>query len=282
MRIRPTTSDDLPAQHAVFRTAIGEVFRRHRFDPPNPPLEVFVAQQGHLLAYDAERCFVAEEDGRIVAFSAAMARGDAWYLSSLFVAPEHQAKGVGSRLLERSWGEGFARRSTMTDSIQPASNGLYARLGLIPTTPMLTLAGRPRSEPTSLQRAEPTADALELLDLAGYGFSRRVDHAYWSSQSRPALWLRDGLPVAYSYGWEHGRIGPLAAVDGGAAAGALLGEFAERRGATAVAVVPGTSVELVSTALAAGLRIAGPPGLLLLAPPAEPPRALAVSGYSLF
>jgi GNAT superfamily N-acetyltransferase len=281
--IRPTTADDLPAQHAVFRAAIGELFHRHTFDPPNPPLEAFVAQQGHLLAHDAERCFVAEEDGRIVAFSAAMARGDAWYLSSLFVAPEHQAKGIGRHLLERSWGEGYGRRATMTDSIQPASNGLYAQLGLIPTTPMLNLVGKPVGvEPSALNRSEPTAEALELLDLAGYGFSRSVDHAYWSRLARPALWLRDGQPVAYSYAWEHGRIGPLAAVDGAAAADALRGELAERRDSTAVAVVPGTSVELVTTALAAGLRIAGPPALLLLTPPAEPPRALAISGYSLF
>ena len=301
MEIRPTTPADLQAQHEVFREAIGEVFRRHSFDPPDPPLEAFVAQQGHLLEHDGERCFVAEEDGRIVGFSAAMARGDTWYLSSLFVAPDHQATGLGQRLLERSWGDSYARRLTMTDSIQPVSNGLYARRGLIPTTPVLNLAGRPSNtvlqgyDPhgsgalgssntvlQGLEPSEPSAEALAALDLAGYGFPRAIDHAYWSRHARATLWLRDGEPVAYSYAWANGRIGPLAALDGAAGAGALRGELARRPGEPSVVAVPGTSAELVGEALAAGLRITGPPALLLLSQPANPPRALAISGYSLF
>ena len=46
--------------------------------------------------------------------------------------------------------------------------------------------------------------------------------------------------------------------------------------------VPGSARELVEAALAAGLRITGPPGLLLLSRGVEPPRALAISGYWLF
>lgn len=57
--IRPTTRADLPAQYGVLQAAIGEVFRRHRFEPPNPPPEAFEAQQGHLLDHDAERCSTA-------------------------------------------------------------------------------------------------------------------------------------------------------------------------------------------------------------------------------
>jgi GNAT superfamily N-acetyltransferase len=279
--IRPTTRADLPAQYDVFEAAIGEVFHRHGFDPPNPPPEAFEAQQGHLLDHDADRCFVAEEDGRVVAFCAAMARGDAWYLSSLFVEPGRQAAGIGRLLLERVWGDGFARRLTMTDSIQPVSNGLYAQRGLIPTTPVLNLAGEPSAEAT-LERAVPNAEGLERLDLAGYGFSRAVDHAYWSRHARGSLWLRGGQPVAYSYAWEQGRIGPIAGIDGESAAAALLGELADRQGSTAVVVVPGSSAELVTAALGAGLRIVGPPALLLLSQPTAPPRALAISGYSLF
>jgi hypothetical protein len=143
------------------------------------------------------------------------------------------------------------------------------------------LAGRPSAE-SKLERAAPNAEALERLDLAGYGFSRAVDHAHWSRHARGSLWLRAGEPVAYSYAWEHGRIGPIAGLDGESATAALLGELAARQGSTAVVVVPGTSAELVAAALGAGLRIVGPPGLLLLSQPAAPPRALAVSGYSLF
>jgi len=88
--------------------------------------------------------------------------------------------------------------------------------------------------------------------------------------------------VAYSYAWEQGRIGPVAGLDGASAAAGLLSELAGRQGSRAVVVVPGTSAELVAAALGAGLRIVGPPALLLLSQPAAAPRALAVSGYSLF
>ena len=196
MELRPATEADLPAEHEVFRAAIGDLFRRHAFEPPNPPPEAFVAQQAHLLAHDAPRCFVAEEGGRVVAFAAALVRGDAWFLSSLFVRPEHQRGGVGRTLLDATWGDGYRRRLTMTDSIQPASNGLYARRGLVPSTPVLALAGTPApaAPPAGLEAASGTAapELLARLDLAAYGFDRAPDHAYWSRLARRTLWLRDG------------------------------------------------------------------------------------------
>jgi hypothetical protein len=47
-------------------------------------------------------------------------------------------------------------------------------------------------------------------------------------------------------------------------------------------LVPGTSRELVETAVGAGLRVGDPPGLLLLSREARAPTALAISGYTLF
>src|SRR2546423_5492684 len=180
MEMRPTTDADVPALDDVFRASIGEVFRRHAFEPPNPPPEAFAAQHRHLLRHDAERCFVAEADGRVVAFVAALERGDAWYLSSLFVRPDHQGRGLGSALLERVWGGEGRRRLTLTDSIQPISNGLYARHGLAPTTPLLALVGTPTAAGRdALEPTAPTPDALAALDLAAYGFDRSLDHAYW-------------------------------------------------------------------------------------------------------
>jgi GNAT superfamily N-acetyltransferase len=113
--------------HAVFLAAIGGLYRRHAFTPPEPPLEAFAAQQRHLLEHDAERCWVYEQNGEVVAYAAAFVRDETWYLSSLFVDPAVQARGVGSRLLDRVWGDGAGRRLTMTDAIQPVSNALYAR-----------------------------------------------------------------------------------------------------------------------------------------------------------
>jgi GNAT superfamily N-acetyltransferase len=282
MEIRPTTDADVPALDEIFRAAIGELFRRHAFAPPNPPPEAFAAQHRHLLRHDPERCFVAEDEGRVVAYVAALARGDVWYLSSLFVRPDRQGRGLGRALLERAWGDAELRRLTITDSIQPISNGLYARHGLVPTTPVLALAGAARvAERDELEPAAPTPEALAALDAAGYGFDRAVDHAYWRGVGRGTLWLRGGEPAAYSYVVEGAWIGPLAGIDAGAAAEALRAEL--RRAERPVRVlVPGTSREIVEAASAAGLRIGGPPGLLLLSATARAPTSLVISGYTLF
>ena len=283
MDFRHASEADIAAEREVFVAALGELMRRHNFPAPDPPLERFGALQRHLLAEDGERCFVAEEDGRVVAFCAAVAREDAWFLSALFVHPDVQARKVGRRLLELCWGTGFARRLTIADSIQPVSNGLYARLGLIPSTPILALEGEARGDvPAGLEAAEPEAAALAALDRAAYGFDRALDHRFWSGRSRGTLWLRGGEPVAYSYAVDAAMIGPIAARHPDDAADALRAELAQREGSHAEVEIPGSARELVAAALEAGLRFVAPPGFLLLSPGIEPPRALAISGYWLF
>ena len=173
------------------------------------------------------------------------------------------------------------RRLTITDSIQPISNGLYAQYGLLPATPMLALAGTPRvEEQDALEPAAPTPEALAALDAAGYGFDRAVDHAYWREVGRSALWLRGSEPAAYTY-VVGDRVGPVAGADPQAAAHALRAELARAEREVRV-LVPGTSRALVEAAVAAGLRIQGPPGLLLLSARAQAPTSLAISGYTIF
>ncbi len=282
MQLRPTIEADLSAAYEVFREAIGELYKRHRLPPPGPPLEVFASMQGHLLRTDDERCHVAVENGRVVAFASAMGRGPAWHLASLFVLPEFQGRGLGRELLDRAWGNGFDWRATLTDAIQPISNGMYARRGLIPTAPILHLVGAANPvSPNELEPGDADPVALATLDQAAYGFDRDVDHAYWSQHAPATLWLRGGEPAGYSYAWPNGRIGPVAAVDEETAGLALTAALARRGSGPAVVVAPGTAAALVQAALAAGLRLHAPPGLLLLSPRTKPPNALALSSYTL-
>jgi GNAT superfamily N-acetyltransferase len=285
LEFRHAAEGDLQAAYDIFVEAEGELWRRNRLEWSAAPFEAWRSPLRHLLAEDGERSFVALDGDRLVGFSAAFARGDAWFLSALFVSPEYQGRSVGRELLDRSWKGDFRSRMSITDSIQPVSTGMYARRGLIPTTPILTLSGSPTCElPPGLESAPATdADALSSLDRVAYGFERRPDHRLWREQAaRANLWLLAGDPIAYSYVGHDGLIGPLAGRNGESAAIALQAELADRDSELTELHLPGTARRMIEVALASGLRARRPPGLLLLSEGSDAPQALAISGYWLF
>jgi GNAT superfamily N-acetyltransferase len=281
LEFRHATEADLEAEYEVFVAAQGELMHRHGLRWSAAPFEAWSAPHRHLLTADGERSFVALDGERLAGFSAALARGDTWFLAALFVSPDDQGRRVGRELLDRSWAGDWQRRMTITESIQPVSTGMYARRGLIPTTPILTLSGTPRCElPDGLQAVPPEPDVLATLDRGAYGFDRGTDHRFWGERAAQAnLWLLDGEPIAYAYVDRQGLIGPLAGRDGAAAALALRAELARRASQPTEMLLPGTTPGLVEAALASGLRLTRPPGLLLLSQGTDPPKALAISGY---
>jgi GNAT superfamily N-acetyltransferase len=277
---RPATADDLAGEFDVFERAQRQLYERRGGDWSGRDFSEWGRVQLHLLRHDGARSFVAEEAGDVVGFAAAWVRDDVWFLSALFVAPERQGEGIGRRLLGLAWGDGFRRRITITEALQPVSTASYARRGLMPTTPILNFEGQPCSvAPDLLEAVPPEANALRFLDQAAYGFDRAVDHTLWEQTADSAtVWLESGEPAAYSYSSPGGLIGPLAGRDETSAARALRAELARRTDQTACVAIPGTSAQLVAEALASGLRMQDP-GLLLLSPPAHSPCALAIHSY---
>ncbi len=284
MEFRPAVEADLPAAYSVFQRSIEDLYGRHRFEPPRPPQDVFVRQHAHLLEHDAVRFWVATAEERLIGFSAAFVRGDAWFLSALFVTPEHQARGVGKELLSRVWAgdSEVRRRITIVDAIQPVSTGLYSRAGLLPVTPLMNLAGEPQIARAHGLEAGPLEDgALAKLDCASYGFDRAPDHAFWRAEARGTLWQAEGEPVAYSYRWPGGRLGPIGGRTATACGQALEAELERAEGRFVSLVVPASARPALSVALRAGLRYSDPPGLIL-STDATGPEALVPHGYSLF
>lgn len=103
MEFRPAREADLEGEYAVFVAAQRELHDR-RGAEWSAPAEF--DRQGrwarihrHLLAHDGERSFVAEDEERIVGFTAAWVRGGIWFLSALFVEPAFQGLGLGHELL---------------------------------------------------------------------------------------------------------------------------------------------------------------------------------------
>lgn len=279
--VRPAHEHDLEAEYDVFVTAESELWARHNFVWKPPPFEAWGPVHRHLLQEDGDRAFVALEGDRVVGFTAALARDDAWYFSDLFVLPQYQHQRIGQKLLDLAWSGSFTRRMTITDSFQPLSNGLYARRGLLPTTPILGLGGVPTCiAADDLVASSAEASAVAAIDQIAYGFDRERDHRHWQEQKgAPTLWTRRGRPVGYAYTAASGLIGPLAACDGASAADVLRSELARRTGKETMLFVPGTARALAATALGAGLRFTRPPGLLLLSDGCVAPTTLAISGY---
>jgi GNAT superfamily N-acetyltransferase len=277
VELRPTTVRDLPSLHALFLEAIAGVYEPHGFEPPRPPLEVFVNQQRHIIETGGASVIAADTD-RDLGFASSWTRGDDWFLASLFVAPDAQNRGLGRALLAAVWNEGAERRRTITDAIQPVSNALYARRGLLPATPVLSFSGEP------LPGGEPLgegAGGLTAIDEVAYGFDRATDHAYWAGLARRTVWTRAGEALAYSYAFPGGSVGPVAGVDAAAAASALEGELSRADGPVVVRI-PGSSRSLVDVAFRRGLQLSPTPGLLLLSDGVEAPTTLALAGYTLF
>jgi GNAT superfamily N-acetyltransferase len=223
---------------------------------------------------------------RLLAYTSATVRARTWFLAMLFVLPGEQARGLGSALLARVLprpGEADVR-ATCTDSAQPISNALYARLGIVPRLPILELVGRPDREPLPPLpdgvravpfevlagpewSAGPTrlAAALAAVDKATLGYSHPADHAFLH-RTRRLGYLYEGAGgemLGYGYTSEVGRIGPLALVDPeltAPALGHLLGAVTPA-GAFA-AWVPGSNDRAIVALLRAGLRLEDFPALL--------------------
>lgn len=272
---------DAAAEHAIFCRAVGELYRARNYEWADPPLEAFVANRDQVLATDPERCWVAVLDGRVGGYTRAIVRDGTWFFASLFIDPAVQGRGIGRRLFGLAAADAPARRMTITDSIQPISNGMYGLAGLLPISPLVRLVGVAiQAGPSELEAVDASMGDLARIDRLAYGFERRVDHPFWRARWSRHAWARHGRVVAWSYRWPDGNIGPLAAVDAETAAAAFQAELALEP--VASIELPASARPLLRAGLAAGLRIQPPMGLLLASDGVSAPDSLAIGTYGLY
>ena len=295
IRYRAATEADLPACEAVWRDGLNDYLLplgQYEVPPDNPSVRQLHA---HCLATDPERFRVATapDDGvpgsseRVVAFASAVRRGPVWFLSMLFVQPGRQLGGLGRALLEQVLpsADDDATLSTVTDTAQPISNGLYASFGIAPRLPMFNLVGRPARR-EALARLPDGVQAIRMdpvpapdggapgagqkgeladLDREVLGFVHPEDHAVIQAQGRIGFAYRDGRGelLGYGYASEIGSIGPVAVRDPALHAPVIahLLDAVVPRGASAV-WVPGAAAATTEMLVRAGLRIEGFPVLL--------------------
>lgn len=289
---RPVRRDELEICIDIWRDSINDYTRRLNLPDLQAEAAPLLRLYTHLHATDPDRFVVATRaDGageKIVAFAAALQRERLWFLSMCFVRPEVQSAGVGRRLVVEvgprptdGADAEHAVRATATDSAQPVSNALYASLGIVPRVPLLNLIGLPM-RPDAFGRLpsgvtpvpfdvlardghDRLAATVDGLDRELLGVAHPIDHGYLRQESRRG-WLYhgpDGLPLAYGYATEAGRIGPVASRDADLLA-PILGHLSSAitpRGAFAT-WLPGTADRAVVAALRAGFRLEPFPILL--------------------
>ena len=241
---------------------------------------------------------LGETGRRVVGWSSGLLRGGWWFLASLFVLPEAQGLGVGGRLFElaATGAPPGAVRATVTDSLQPVSNTLYARRGLLPREVLVGFGGRPREGLScprlgSLERERLTVASvpeLREIDAAASGLDRGVDHRFYLTDGGRYGWLfrRRGRPVAYAVVREDGWVGPVAALrapDIETVTACGIADLASRGSAQTVrGGITGRCEGAQRAFWEAGLVFAGTPGLLLASRPFGRLDRYVAASYGMF
>jgi GNAT superfamily N-acetyltransferase len=275
---RHARTEDLAACADIWRSSVDDYSARLGRMPLGPPPASFHDMLAHLLATDPDRFVIVErDDSGAVGFASAIRRAHVWFLAMLFVLPGHQANGLGRALLERVLpaADDDCILSTCTDSVQPISNALYSRYGIVPRMPVLELVGRPERAPLPLLPPGLAARAigdggtavadLGDLDRATIGYARPGDHEYLLRSGRHGFAYLDGRGDLAGYGYvaRSGRVGPIAVAREELMApvlGHLLNAIAPAGAFSAW--VPGANGTAVRALLEAGLLIEDYPALL--------------------
>lgn len=128
--LRPATAADVPAISACARAAYEKYLPRMDRDPA-PMVADFAAHVA------ASQVHVLIEDGGLLGYIVAMARANCWFVDNVALAPEHQGRGLGRRLMDLA--EAAARQHGLpevrlyTNVVMTENIGFYGRLGFIET-----------------------------------------------------------------------------------------------------------------------------------------------------
>ena len=209
----------------IVQEAAGDLNRKMgRPVAPALPAARVIRFRHFCVRYDGERFWVAEDGPLMVAAAYATLRDDVWYLAALHVLPGYQSRKIGTELIRRTL-TGTRPSTTLTvltDALNPVSNGLYLRHGMLPQDSTLSFdgpvvggSGAPargpvfRTRPIELARDLGT---LAALDLGSVGFQRPTDHEFWTGVPglSGVILESEGSLRGYAYVSAAGAIGPIA------------------------------------------------------------------------
>jgi ribosomal protein S18 acetylase RimI-like enzyme len=272
---RPARAEELHRAEELVVRSINDLTQRHGFGPMAtlrpPDFQLFSLRD------DPDGLWLAEADGAILGFAFSWVCDDLWFLAELFVAPDHQGREIGNKLLARTFEHarkaGATNKALITFTFNIVSQGLYIRHGLFPRLPIYFFNGERDAVSQRLQgeilrctNIEATASHLGNLtriDAGALGISRERHHRYLLNDSAiTGYFLHGGSErIGYAYISATGHIGPLAVAQRGAMGAAFRTALtlAAGSGASQVsAFLPGASDTALSIATEHGMRITFP------------------------
>lgn len=171
--VRPMRVEDAAAVEQVSDEAFYDLgVRTHRRGWPEPERRSasararWAAWAAHLVRTDPEGCWVAEDRSGVLGAAAGIRRDTTWILSSFFVRPGVQGRGVGRQLLDAALGHGRGcLRGLVASSDDPAALRRY-RLAGFTLHPTMVLRGRvDRSTLPVVERVrEGSLGDVDLMD----------------------------------------------------------------------------------------------------------------------
>jgi GNAT superfamily N-acetyltransferase len=262
-RVVAEAADDLDRKRGFYESPTSPI-------PPNP-IHAFSLKK------TPAAFWVAEKDGEVIGFSNSFLRGSLWYLSFLFILPNHQGQSIGKNLLERTLGywKDFevTNRATITFAYNPTSQFLYMQYGMYPREPAYYVSVPSK---TIKEHIAPTneLDCKELSSLgSGSNLLRRIDehvlgfwlewhHEYFfETHAKCYLFERNDRLEGYAYVRPNGNIGPLAVMSGesvGPVAGTALALAANQEVERVGFWTPGSNSQAVQLAIKHRMRIDAP------------------------
>ncbi len=212
--LRPGKTEDTYAVFKVFVESLFDLNYRsgHRDDNRPPSSEElahmwqdFSSLYKHL-EHAGDFFWVAEQDGQIIGYARSTLRDGLLELTELFVSPSAQAKGVGRRLLARTFPGTKADQRLIIATLDLPAQACYLKEGVYPHCPIYTFGGEPKPialdtdlDFQSISVSPETLEILASLDKTVLGHRRDIDHKWLLSNRQGYLYLRDKDPVGYGY-----------------------------------------------------------------------------------
>ena len=157
------------------------------------------------LAQDAAQFWLAEEDGKVVAYARSIEHDGVMDLTEFFVSPKNQSAGVGRELLARTFQSRTASYRVIVASTDERALSLYLKSGVYARFPIKYFSRRAGRvdvktdlafEPLQTEHHMPD---LNRLDRAVIGHVRPGIHRWLATDREGFLYRRKGEVVGYGY-----------------------------------------------------------------------------------